>query len=117
MTGPLIYGVSEDAVAAAKVINDFAKTNDKLVIRAGKYEGKVLDKAASALATIPSREVLLARLLGRDARSGFRLCACSGRAGSEERKPKLPRLRPKHVDSSSARYLRQYRLDVLPKSN
>jgi len=61
MTGPLIYSISEDAVAAAKVINDFAKTNDKLVIKAGNYAGKALD---TALASIPSREVLLAQLLG-----------------------------------------------------
>ena len=37
MAGPLIYGFSEDAVAAAKVIADFAKGNDKLVIKAGAY--------------------------------------------------------------------------------
>ena len=43
MTGPLIYGFSEDAVAAAKVVADFAKTNDKLVIRGGAYGGKALD--------------------------------------------------------------------------
>jgi large subunit ribosomal protein L10 len=65
MTGPLIYGMSEDAVAAAKIVNDFAKANDKLVIRSGAYDGKVMDKAAvQALATIPSREELLAKLLG-----------------------------------------------------
>jgi large subunit ribosomal protein L10 len=65
MTGPLIYSISEDAVAAAKVVNDFAKTNDKLVIKAGNYAGKSLDKAGvAALANIPSREVLLAQLLG-----------------------------------------------------
>ncbi len=65
MTGPLIYSISEDAVAAAKVISDFAKTNDKLVIKAGNYAGKSLDKAGvTALASIPSREVLLAQLLG-----------------------------------------------------
>ncbi|WP_347555170.1 50S ribosomal protein L10 [Robbsia sp. KACC 23696] len=65
MTGPLIYSVSEDAVAAAKVISDFAKSNDKLVIRSGSFEGQVLDKAGvQALAAIPSREVLLAQLLG-----------------------------------------------------
>ncbi len=65
MTGPLIYSISEDAVAAAKVISEFAKTNDKLVIRAGNYAGKPLDKAAvSALANIPSREVLISQLLG-----------------------------------------------------
>lgn len=65
MTGPLIYGLSEDAVAAAKVLNDFAKTNDKLAIRFGSYEGQVMDKAGvQALASIPSREELLALLLG-----------------------------------------------------
>jgi large subunit ribosomal protein L10 len=65
MTGPLIYSISEDAVAAAKVISDFAKTNDKLVVKAGNYAGKSLDKAAvTALANIPTREVLLSQLLG-----------------------------------------------------
>ncbi|SCU74371.1 50S ribosomal subunit protein L10 [Cupriavidus necator] len=65
MTGPLIYGISEDAVASAKVLNDFAKTNDKLVLRAGSFDGKVLDAAAvKALASIPSRDELLAQLLG-----------------------------------------------------
>jgi large subunit ribosomal protein L10 len=65
MTGPLIYGFSEDAVAAAKVMADFAKGNDKLVIRAGVYGGKALDASGvKALAAIPSKEVLLAQLLG-----------------------------------------------------
>nr|WP_202419839.1 50S ribosomal protein L10 [Pseudoduganella guangdongensis] len=65
MTGPLIYSISDDAVAAAKVIADFAKTNDKLVLKAGNYAGKQLDQAAvTALASIPSREVLISQLLG-----------------------------------------------------
>jgi large subunit ribosomal protein L10 len=65
MVGPLIYSFSEDAVAAAKVVNDFAKSNDKFVIKAGAYNGKVLDQAGvKALANIPSKEVLLAQLLG-----------------------------------------------------
>jgi large subunit ribosomal protein L10 len=65
MTGPLIYGISGDPVAAAKVLNDFAKANDKLVLKAGCYAGKLLDKAGiQALATIPSREELLSKLLG-----------------------------------------------------
>jgi len=65
MTGPLIYGFSEDAVAAAKVVADFAKTNDKLVIRGGVYGGKVLDEnGVKQLASIPSKEVLLAQLCG-----------------------------------------------------
>ncbi len=65
MVGPLIYGFSEDAVAAAKVISDFAKGNDKLIVKAGAYAGKKLDaEGVKALASIPSKEVLLAQLLG-----------------------------------------------------
>ena len=65
MTGPLIYGFSEDAVAAAKVVADFAKINDKLVIRGGVYGGKALDAdGVKQLASIPTKEVLLAQLCG-----------------------------------------------------
>ena len=65
MTGPLIYGFSEDAVAAAKVVADFAKTNDKLVIRGGVYDGKALDaNGVKQLASIPTKEVLLSQLCG-----------------------------------------------------
>ena len=65
MTGPLIYSISADPVSAAKVLSDLAKTNDKLVLKAGCYAGKVLDKAGvQALASIPSREELLSTLLG-----------------------------------------------------
>ena len=65
MVGPLIYGFSQDAVAAAKVIADFAKGNDKLVIKAGAHAGKMLDaKGVQSLAAIPSKEVLLSQLLG-----------------------------------------------------
>ena len=65
MTGPLIYGFSTDAVAAAKVVADFAKTNDKLVIRGGAFAGKALDvNGVKQLASIPSKEVLLAQLCG-----------------------------------------------------
>jgi len=65
MVGPLIYSISADPVAAAKVLNDFAKSNDKLILKAGSYAGKVLDVAGlQELATIPSREELISRLLG-----------------------------------------------------
>lgn len=65
MVGPLIYGFSEDAVAAAKVIADFAKGNDKLVIKAGAYAGKPLNAdGVKALAAIPAREVLIAQVAG-----------------------------------------------------
>ena len=56
LVGPLLYSISNDAVAAAKVLNDFAKTNDKLVLKAGVYNGSLLDAAGiKALASIPSR--------------------------------------------------------------
>ena len=65
MTGPLIYGFSVDAIAAAKVVADFAKTNDKLVIRGGAFGGKTLDvNGVKQLANIPSKEVLLAQVCG-----------------------------------------------------
>ncbi len=65
MVGPLIYGFSVDAVAAAKVVSDFAKGNDKLVLKGGAYAGKALDAdGVKALAAIPSREVLIAQIAG-----------------------------------------------------
>ena len=65
MVGPLIYGFSQDAVAAAKVMADFAKGNDKLVIKGGAYAGKALTAdGVKSLASIPTKEVLLAQLLG-----------------------------------------------------
>jgi large subunit ribosomal protein L10 len=65
MVGPLIYGFSEDAVAAAKVLADFAKGNDKLIVKGGAYAGKALDaEGVKSLASVPSKEVLLAQLLG-----------------------------------------------------
>ncbi|MFA5489891.1 MAG: 50S ribosomal protein L10 [Candidimonas sp.] len=65
LTGPLMYAVSEDPVSAAKVLADFAKTNDKLVIKGGALPNNVLTQdGVKALATMPSREELLAKLLG-----------------------------------------------------
>lgn len=65
MVGPLIYGFSEDAVAAAKVVADFAKSNDKLVLKGGAYNGKALDVTGlKTLASVPSKEVLLSQIAG-----------------------------------------------------
>jgi large subunit ribosomal protein L10 len=65
MVGPLIYGISTDPVAAAKVLNGFAKDNDKLVIKAGAMANYLMDvNGVKALATMPSREELLSKLLG-----------------------------------------------------
>jgi len=65
LVGPLIYGISRDPVAAAKLLNDFAKGNDKLAIKIGAMPNYVMDVAGvKALATMPSREELLSKLLG-----------------------------------------------------
>ncbi len=65
MVGPLVYGISSDPVATAKVLNEFAKANEKLVIKAGAMPNAVITaKEVKALASMPSREQLIARLLG-----------------------------------------------------
>ncbi|MDA7751374.1 50S ribosomal protein L10 [Methylophilaceae bacterium] len=65
MVGPLVFGISDDPVAAAKVLNDFAKENDLFVIKSGAMPNERLDAdAIKALASLPSREELLAKLLG-----------------------------------------------------
>jgi large subunit ribosomal protein L10 len=65
MVGPLVYGISSDPVATAKVMNEFAKGNEKFVIKAGAMPNAVISaKEVAALASLPSREELLARLMG-----------------------------------------------------
>jgi len=65
LVGPLMYAISTDPVSAAKVLASFASTHDKLVIKGGALPGNVLDaNGVKALATMPSREELLAKLLG-----------------------------------------------------
>ena len=64
MVGPLAYGIGADPVAVAKVLSDFAKGNEKFVITAGAMPGQVMSPAdVTALASLPSREELLARLM------------------------------------------------------
>ena len=63
--GPLVFGISPDPVATAKVLDEFARANEKLVIRAGAMLNAVISaREVTALATMPSREELLAKLLG-----------------------------------------------------
>jgi len=65
LVGPLVYGMSSDPVAVAKVLHDFAKANDKFVIKAGAMANFVMvPKDVASLATMPSREELLSKLLG-----------------------------------------------------
>ena len=65
MVGPLAYGIGPDPVAVAKVLNDFARGNEKFVITGGAMPGQVMSaKEITALASLPSRDELLAKLLG-----------------------------------------------------
>ncbi len=65
LVGPMIYGISKDPVSAAKLLNDFAKGNDKLTIKLGAMPNYVMDAVGvKALAMMPSREELLSKLLG-----------------------------------------------------
>jgi large subunit ribosomal protein L10 len=65
MVGPLMYGISQDPVAGAKVLSEFAKENELFVIKAGAMPNAVMSvQEIKALAQLPSREQLLATLLG-----------------------------------------------------
>jgi len=65
LTGPLIYGISADPVATAKLLDQFSKGHDKLVIRAGAMPNAVISaKEVKALASMPSRDELIALLMG-----------------------------------------------------
>ena len=65
MVGPLAYGISDDPVAAAKVLQAYAKKNEKLVIKGGMMPNHLMTaKDVGALASMPSREQLLASLMG-----------------------------------------------------
>ena len=65
MVGPLAYGISDDPVSAAKVLHAYAKTNEKLVIKGGAMPNVMMTaKEVGQLATMPSRDELLAKLLG-----------------------------------------------------
>jgi len=65
LVGPLAYGIGSDPVAAAKVLYEFSKGNDKFVIKAGAMANLVMsNKDVAILATMPSREELLSKLLG-----------------------------------------------------
>lgn len=64
MVGPLAYGISRDPVKVAKVLHDFARSNDKFVIKAGAMPNFVMSpKEVANLATLPSREELIAKLM------------------------------------------------------
>ena len=64
-TGPVIFSASEDPVAVAKVVADFAKDNDDFKITAGAMNGELIDlRMIGGLAKLPGRDILIAQLLG-----------------------------------------------------
>ena len=65
LTGMTVMAYSEDPVAAAKVCEAYAKTNDKFVILGGAMGDAVLDQAGvKAVAAMPSREEVIASIVG-----------------------------------------------------
>ena len=65
LVGPLAFAASEDPVAVAKVLNKYAKEYDALEIKAGSMNGQLLSEGEiKALAQLPSRDELLAKLMG-----------------------------------------------------
>ena len=65
MVGPLMYGIAQDPVSGAKVISEFAKENEQFVIKGGAMPNAVMSiQDIKALASLPSREELLAKLVG-----------------------------------------------------
>jgi len=65
LSGPLMYGIAQDPVAGAKVLSEFAKENERFVIKGGAMPNVVMStQDVKALASMPSREELLAMLLG-----------------------------------------------------
>jgi len=87
MSGPLVYAVSTDPIAAAKVINDFAKDNEAVKIVAGMYNEQLLDvSGVKHLASIPSREELLSLIMGvmQQIPAGFVRCVAAIKEQKEE---------------------------------
>lgn len=65
LSGPLAFTAGKDPAALAKLLTEFAKDNEKFRITAGSMQGKLMSKAEmEALAKLPSREILLAMLMG-----------------------------------------------------
>ena len=65
LEGPLVYGISSDAVAPAKLLVDFSKENEGLIVKGGALDGSILDlNSVEALASIPPRDELIGKLLG-----------------------------------------------------
>jgi len=65
LQGPTAVAMSVDAVAPARVLTEWIKTNKMLEVKGGIYEGKVFDPATmGTIAALPSREAMLSSVLG-----------------------------------------------------
>lgn len=66
LTGPVAIAFSyEDATSGARILNEFAKKNKKLELKAGLIDGVIVDESGiQKVANIPSKEVLIAKFLG-----------------------------------------------------
>ena len=79
LQGQNVLAYSEDPVAAAKVVEDYAKANQKLVVVGGAMGGEILDPAGvKAVAAMPSREALIATLVGMIGAPGANLASAIG---------------------------------------
>src|SRR5437016_2964720 len=86
MAGPLMYGIAADPVAGAKVLSEFARENEQFVIRGGALRGSLMsDKDVKALARLPSRAELLAKLAAAVSGAAPAAGAGAGAAAAEEK--------------------------------
>jgi len=65
LTGPNAFAFSSDAVAPSRILAKFAKKHDKLVLKGGVVEGKVVDaESIKIISKLPNREGMISMVLG-----------------------------------------------------
>ena len=103
LEGPTAIAVSKtDATAPARVLAEFAKTADKLELKGGVVEGTYYDqKGINVIATIPSREILLGRLLGSMQSPIANFARVLNQIAEKRSRAKAPRHNPKAKDRFS----------------
>ncbi|PRY93464.1 LSU ribosomal protein L10P [Hasllibacter halocynthiae] len=84
LTGMTVLAYSEDPVAAAKVVDEYAKDNQKLVVLGGTMAGEALDTAGvSRVAKLPSREELVAQIASCIGAPGSNVAGAIGAPASD----------------------------------
>lgn len=98
LTGPTVIAYSADPVAAAKVAMEYAKENDKFIIRGGAMGLTVLDKqGVENLASLPSLDELRARLVGMISTPATRIAGVLAAPAGQ-----LARVLRAHADKNAA---------------